>query len=383
MFTAWVGSRRVAFIPARPTNLTPPADWTDRMRQRILYDPDPAGGEDCSLRAYYHAISYGKAQLQADVFSEVSVQPSHCGAMQDEAIKTLPPGHSYEYACVVFPAGTLGGACAGWAFYGGGPFPGTSNLHGWCYVDMDAPLGTWAMELLHILTSFGDLYNPINPATPPPGDFDEMACACGTHPSAFTKLHLGWLDPAYVSTVVGRGQASFTMHALALLPPPPAGRVVAVRIPSVVDPTHYFLVECRLKADRFERATPGFSSGIPSEGVVVYEIDEITSPLKVWLRTTTALSAGQKYANQAEGLEIEATSAVWGGFSVAITSLEPPECDGLRAEKAQAEGEIATLQEDLEQAAPGEKAGIIRQIRTWEATLRAAEQRARELGCAM
>jgi hypothetical protein len=142
------------------------------------------------------------------------------------------------------------------------------------------------------------------------------------------------------------------------------------------------MVECRLEADRFERATPGFSSGIPSEGVVVYEIDEVTPPLKVWLRTTTALSSGQKYANQAEGLEVEATTAVWGGFSVAITSAEPPECDSLRAEKAQAESEIATLQEDLQQAAPGEKAAIIRQIRSWEATLRAAEQRARELGCA-
>jgi hypothetical protein len=349
-------------------SVTAPPDWLGTMRQRIFYDPHPASGEDCSLRAYYHAISYGRAWLEADVFDEVSVATSHCGAMQDEAISRLPAGHSYERACVVFPAGTLGGACAGWAFFG--LFPGTSDLRAWCYVAMDAPLGVWAMELLHILTGFGDLYNPINPATPSPGDFDVMDCACGTHPSAFTKQQMGWLDPTHVPTFTGAGPATYTLHALGLLQPSPPGRVVAVKVPSSADPTHYYLVEARLRVDRFERPTQGFSRGIPSEGVVVYEIDEMTPPLKVWLRTPTALSPGQVYENPdpTERLAVEAGSRLPGGFSVTIQrQTDPPECATLLQTMRELEDEIAGLQADLGTAAPGEKPRIVAAIRSAEA----------------
>lgn len=103
-----------------------------------------------------HTVSDGKALLEADVFNPVPVQTSHCGAMQDEAIATLPAGHTYEYACVVFTGGSHN--CRGWAFYENPPFPGTSNLRHWCYVSTGEGLGVWAMELMHTLTGFGDLY---------------------------------------------------------------------------------------------------------------------------------------------------------------------------------------------------------------------------------
>ena len=399
MHTPWIGSRKIAIIPAvvnDPKFNPPPANWVDLIRQRIFYDPDPATGVDRSLRAYIHTISYGRALLEADIYDPVTVPWSHCGATQDAAIQATPAAHAYEYACVVFTAGTHG--CNGWAFYDNPPFPfsppppsGTNNLRNWCYVSMGASLGVWSMEIMHAMTAFGDLYNTI----PHPGNFDNMACNCGTHPSTFTKLKLGWLNPSLVHTAtdvnwdsighanqvvamtainnklfaatsdnklwwrdpvgtnvdwveighanyvvamaainnklfaatsdnklwwrdpVGHG-GTFTLHALALLQPPPPGRVTAVRISSGIS-QRYFLVEARLRIDSYEKATPGISSGIPSEGVVVYEIDEAVWPVQ--LRTPNALSLGQKYSNPAEKLEIEVTSSVPGGFTVAIRSV--------------------------------------------------------------
>jgi len=204
MHTPWIGSRKIAVIPAvvnDPKFNPPPANWVDLIRQRIFYDPDPASGVDRSLRAYIHTISYGKALLEADIFDPVTIPWSHCGAAQDAAIQASPAAHAYGYACVVFMGGTHG--CQGWAFYDNPPFPfnppppsGTNNLCNWCYVSMDASLGVWSMEIMHATTGFGDLYN----TNPHPGNFDNMACSCGTHPSTFTKLKLGWLDPSLVHT---------------------------------------------------------------------------------------------------------------------------------------------------------------------------------------
>ena len=76
------------------------------------------------------------------------------------------------------------------------------------------------MELTHVLTGYWDLYNII----PNLGSFDNMACACGTHPSAFTKQKLGWLDSSAVATHTGQAH-SYDLHTLGLVQPPlPAGR---------------------------------------------------------------------------------------------------------------------------------------------------------------
>ena len=73
----------------------------------------------------------------------------------------------------------------------GGLGAGTSQRGGfWARFVMLEGVGVWAMELMHCLTGFDDLY----PFKGNFGGFDEMACSCGTHPSAYTKAAIGWLD---------------------------------------------------------------------------------------------------------------------------------------------------------------------------------------------
>ena len=93
----WLGTRRVAFIPTRPTDRPAPGNWPGRISERIYYDPDEVG-EDCSLQAYINHVSYGRARLEADLLPEAVVAPADCGAMQDAAIGTLPRGHSHRFA---------------------------------------------------------------------------------------------------------------------------------------------------------------------------------------------------------------------------------------------------------------------------------------------
>ena len=375
MHTPWIGQRKMVVIPAivnDPQYNPPPANWVDLIRQRLFYDPDPTTGLDRSLRSYIYTLSYGKAILEADVVNPVTVQPCDINA----AIEACPSSHLYEYACLVFTGGTHG--CGGWAFWDYlfpfNPPRSPNNLRNWCRVNMGEGLGVWCMEVLHMCTGFGDLYNT-NPA---PGNFDNMACSCGTHLSTFTKLKLGWLDPSSVPTATVGGGSTFTLHAVALLQPPPPGRVAAVRIPSTIS-KRYFLVEARLRVDPYERATPGVSGGIPSEGIVVYEVNEATWPVQ--LRTPTALSAGQKYSNQAEQLEVNVVSAVPGGFTVSIASTENPKCAGLRNLIAEADEEIHDLQDELQKAAPGSKPYFASQIRKWQAKRTKAQQEAVGLGC--
>lgn len=154
--------------------------------------------------------------------------------------------------------------------------------------------------------------------------------------------------------------------------------MTAIKIPSTIS-QRYFLVEARLRIDPYDQSTPGVSSGIPGEGVVVYEIDEAVWPVQ--LRTPTALSVGQQYTNATERLEIDVNAAVSGGFTVAVRSTESPACAAIRDEIAEAEGEIADLQDELQSAVGSEKAAIAAQIRMWRAKLTNAQQRGRALGC--
>lgn len=102
------------------------------------------------------------------------------------------------------------------------------------------------MEILHMTTGFGDLYN----TTPHPGRFDEMACACGTHPSTYTKIRLGWIDPSEIPSLLP-GAGDHTLHAVALLHPAPPARVAGVRISSNMWAGRYFLA--RVSRSHVER----------------------------------------------------------------------------------------------------------------------------------
>ena len=75
---AWLGRKKLAFIPLSRTNIQPadviPPDWPGQIMQRLFFDPatDPTTGDrilgtDRSVRAYFHTVSYGLAALDVVV----------------------------------------------------------------------------------------------------------------------------------------------------------------------------------------------------------------------------------------------------------------------------------------------------------------------------
>jgi hypothetical protein len=193
----------------------------------------------------------------------------------------------------------------------GGPGAGTAEPGGfWARFVMVEGVGVWAMEFMHVLTAFRDLYffggNMDR--------FDEMACACATHPSAFTKTAIGWLDASSIAQHTRR-TASYDLHSVGLVQPPPAGRVTAIQIGALAQ---YLMVEARQRVDQFDR-------NIPSEGVIVYRV-QTTDPLgqaqngvaPIVLLTPTALTAGGTFISD-KGVEVRVIRALSGGFSVSIT----------------------------------------------------------------
>jgi hypothetical protein len=371
--TTWIGAKEVAFLLAQAPELpAPPANWEARARERIFFDAVNAS----DLRSYISTVSYGKARLVGDVYGPYQVAAQRpdgswdIGNAMDQAIAAATAGGQLAgvtYFCVVF----TDHPGPSWAFWGSGS--------GRCYVDMFDPLGVIAMENLHVLTEFPDLYG----IPDSPGGFDVMDCSCGTHPSAYTKLNFGWLDAASVATVApSSGAATLTLHALSspLSTAPGPGRVHAIKLPSAAA-TQYYLVEARLRTDRYESSTPGVSGGIPAEGVVAYWIDESTWP-PVHLRATLT-TPGATHVDQAHGTQITLTSTVPQGFTVTIDRSEPADCQWIRDQLAGIEREIADLQDELQNAAPGEKAAIIRAIKRLQTQARVLRERATQLGCTL
>ena len=165
----WIGTRKLAVIPVMPTGVAgapvgnAPADFRAQVMRRIFYDPAPNTNLDRSLRKYIFSASYGRAWLEADVLDTVAVHWEHPGpdpnpsvgadvggTMGNAIAASQPRVAGYDYVMVVFPPGIPN--FRSWAFWGGGQ--ATS------YVFLDNPLGAWAMELLHMVTEFGDLYAP-------------------------------------------------------------------------------------------------------------------------------------------------------------------------------------------------------------------------------
>src|SRR5713226_7050194 len=100
---------------------------------------------------------------------------------------------------------------------------------------------------MHCRTGFDDLYKFGGNM----GHFDEMACSFGTHPSAYTKAAIGWLDASAVAQHPQQtvGAVGFDLHSVGLVQPPPLGRSAAVRIGSQVP---YLMVEARQWVDQFD-----------------------------------------------------------------------------------------------------------------------------------
>jgi hypothetical protein len=317
----WIGRKKIAFVPVYRPNVPPPdppdvipVDWNSDILRRVLSDPDKTSGADRSLRAYIHAASSGRADLDAVVMPMVTID------QKDVPVDALEGQLGAELRDQGFNAAAL--------VMLGGLGAGTSQAGGfWALFVMVERLGVWAMELMHVLTGFLDLYTLEGYADYPNGDmkaFDEMACSCGTHPSAYTKAAIQWLDKSAIAQHPGRA-VSYNLHSVGLVQPPPSDRSTAVRIGSEVP---YLMVEARIMNDQFESPSQ-LESGIPSQGVIVYRI-QTSDPsggaqnnlIPVFLLTPTALTVGTDFT-PASDVTVSVTAAIPGGFSVLVTTPEP------------------------------------------------------------
>jgi hypothetical protein len=219
----------------------------------------------------------------------------------------------------------LGGVGAGQA----------SGLPGyWARFVMVEGVGVWAMELTHAIAGYADLYT--NDRANDLNGFDNMDCACGTHPTAYTKVQLGWLDPSAIM-VDTAARAVFELHTLGLVQPPPAGRCTAVRIVTNGNP---LFVEARQRVDQYDggnawnkrsQGPKDVPVGISSEGVIIYELAGVedpnappgeTDPL-IRLLTQTALTPGASFTSSA-GVTVQVTAALAGGFAISIDNPTAP-----------------------------------------------------------
>jgi hypothetical protein len=284
--------------------------------QRLFFDPPtdattgkPIPGVDRSVRAYFHTVSSGLADLDvvvlpAQTIAEQNVPPDALEATMGAQLRSA----GYAGAAIVM----LGGP-------GGGSTSQLSNF-AWSRFCMSDNLGNWVGEILHQtnLCDLPDLFDFAGnyPADENMGPFDQEAGYEATHLSAWTKRSVGWLDPSTVALHPG-GVAGYTLHSASLIQPPPTGRVAAIQIGAEVP---YLMVEARLKADQFD-------VNIPNEGVIVYRV-QTTDPLgnaqndsaPLALLTKIALTPGQSFTTN--GVTIAVGAAVLGGgFSIEVETI--------------------------------------------------------------
>ena len=323
MVRTWTGSKRIAFIPVwnRQVDIEPPDDWIEQIRARVFYDPAPSTGMDRSLQRYVQATSSGLATIEGEIFPVVAANDDDTvGA----GLNSLPANHGYDYAVIILPH-SAGPHRGGFAWMGG---PVTNGVTHFARVAMFSDvnmtngmtLGVWMMEVMHIATGFGDLYFT-NPSI---GGFDVMSCSCGTHPTAHTKSHFGWLNSNAIRTNPLGKSRTYSLHAISLPQPPPPWRASAIQVPSRKS-TGHFLIEARLRNDQYE-SNNAISSGIPSEGVIVYEVQGTT---EVYLRTPTALQAGDVFTDEAEKLTVRVQASEPGGFKISVNAGKTSRCKSL------------------------------------------------------
>jgi hypothetical protein len=308
---AWFGTKRVAFIPVyRPRMDAVPSDWEAQIQCRINFDPDSTGA-DVSLRSYIQTTSYGRADLEGSVLPRVEIDrvDVRVDALADRTDSLRDQG---------FNAGAL--------VMLGGVGAGTAQLAGfWARFVMLEGVGVWAMELIHVLAGYGDLYANRNGAVADhPGDFNNMASAGGTHSSAYTKMRLGWLEPGAITRHVGRSKV-YDLHSVGLAQPPPNGRHTGVQVGAN---TNFLVVEARKMVDQFDKK-------IPNEGVVVHQvetadIDPSPSAVQPVMRVKARSAAGTPLALVAgatltsdSGVKVQAISASSSGFFVLIDDPTP------------------------------------------------------------
>ena len=255
----WTGQKKLAFIPVYRPNAHPPdqipPDWNDDILRRVLFDPDPTTKADKSLRTYIHTVSSGLADLDAvvmpmQVVDQQDVPPDILEGQLGSQLRN----QGFDAAAIVMLGGPGAGTSAGF----------------WVRFVMAEDVGEWAMEFMHSLTGLIDLRSLPryidNGVAEDMTLFDEMASNRGMHPSAYTKRVVGWLDGSAIAQHTTR-TATYMLHSVGLIQPPPSGRSTAVQIGSQPP---YLMVESRLMVDQFE-------TNIGSEGVIVYRV-QTTDP---------------------------------------------------------------------------------------------------------
>lgn len=331
MVVPWIGEKRVAFIPVSNSQVdtTVPTDFRDQVYRRAFLDPG-IDGQDNSLKGYLHQVSSGRARLTGFVFPPVVANDADVIAA---GLKSLPhidfgffdiPVHGFDFAVMVLPH-SFGMHRGGYAWFPGNSVNGVSFYARVALFDnqmLTSPqnIGVWAMEALHMICRFGDLYF----SNPPMGSFDVMSCACGTHPSAYTKNQFGWIRDSAIATHQIGASAEYAVSAVSHVQPPAPGRVAAVRINSQADST-YYMIEARNRTDRFETMSSA-SSGIPAEGVIVYHVID-TSDLEL---EASGLTAGNQHQDTAEDFTVQVQEEIPGGYRIRVTSAPTLTCRRLR-----------------------------------------------------
>jgi len=316
--TPWIGRKRVAFVPlfrphAAPPDQIPP-DWGNAILRRVLFDPRPeANGADRSLRAWVRAASSGRADIDPVVLPMQTLDRQVVEANDlDGLLGAQLRSQGIDSAVLVM----LGGRGAG------------TNRGFWSRVVMVESNGVWLMEIIHGLTGFKDLYSFANDVDPLERDidtFDQMSASSQTHPTAFTKNELGWLDAAAIVQHAG-GTAHYDLQHNSLAQPPAAGRAAAVRVGSGFP---YVMVEARRKTDPFETGFPKTNDaeerGIASEGVIAYRVQTRNPTIQereghkkpLFLMTLQALQPGQS-APLDNGVTLTVAGEIPGGFAIQV-----------------------------------------------------------------
>ena len=306
MATVWVGRKKLTLVPVYRPNAHPPTGLP-RIGTAIscddTVDPDPNTGADRSLRTYIHTTSSGLADLDAVVMPMVVVDQQNVpvDALEGQLGATLR-AQGFESAALVM----LGGVGAGTSQRGGF----------WARFVMVEAVGVWAMEFMHCLTGFADLYTLDGYSDYPQGDLGAfprwLAIAARIRPRIRRRPSAGLISlPSCAHT--GRA-ATYSLHSVSLIQPPPSGRSAAIRIGSQVP---YLMVESRQMADQFD-------ANIPSQGVIVYRV-QTSDPLggsqnnlvPVFLLTATALTPGQAFTSDTN-ITVSVTGAIPGGFTVVV-----------------------------------------------------------------
>ena len=118
---AWLGRRKLAFIPLSRTNIQPPdvipPDWPEKIMKRLFFDPPTDAttgalipGVDRSVRAYFHTVSSGLADLDVVVLppqtiAEQNVPPDALEATMGAQLRS----EGFVGAAIVMLGGPGGG----------------------------------------------------------------------------------------------------------------------------------------------------------------------------------------------------------------------------------------------------------------------------------